>query len=208
MRKIIVSIFLVLTFLCSPAMSEMAVDWFNKAAALYVEGKFTDPKKALEYLNNAIKLQPDYARAYNGRGLAYDDLGEHQRALEDYNESIRLKPDEARAYFSRGIHYAKAGQYQRAIEDYNKVIRLKPDEADAYFNRGVVNYSLSQYQRAIEDYNKAIRLKPKNGKAYNNRGNAYLIQGNKNLGCRDAQKACALGVCKALENAKGQGLCR
>jgi hypothetical protein len=31
MRKIIISIFLVLTFLCSTAMSETAVDWFRKA---------------------------------------------------------------------------------------------------------------------------------------------------------------------------------
>jgi hypothetical protein len=30
----------------------------------------------------------------------------------------------------------------------------------------------------------------------------YLKQGNKNVGCRDAQKACELGDCDLLEYAK------
>jgi tetratricopeptide (TPR) repeat protein len=175
MRKIIVSIFLVLTFLCSPAMSITAEDWFNNAKALWdeKEGKFTDPPKAIEYLNNAIKLQPNYASAYNSRGNAYADLGQYQRAIEDCNEAIRLKPDNALAYRNRGKAYAKSGQYQPAIEDFNEAIRLKPDDV----------------------------------KAYNNRGFTYLLQGNNNLGCRDAQKTCEMGLCVVLKWAKGKGQC-
>jgi tetratricopeptide (TPR) repeat protein len=253
-----------------------AVEWFNKALSLWDGGKYTDPKKVIEYLNNAIKLQPDYAVAYNNRGAAYDDLGLYQRAIEDYNEAIRLKPDDAEAYnnrgnayfnlgqhqraiedynedirlrpnnadvyYNRGNAYSKLGQYQRAIEDYNQAIRLKPDYASAYTMRGLAYSDLGQYQRAIEDfneaihlnpdaakaynnrglaysdlgqyqraiggYNDAIRLKPDAASAYNNRGFAYLSQGNNNLGCRDAQKACALGNCKLLEHAKRKGDCR
>jgi tetratricopeptide (TPR) repeat protein len=137
MRKIIVSIFLVLNFLCSCSeRSETALDWFNKAKAL----NYTDQKKAIEYLNNAIKLNPSYADAYNDRGIAYTQLG----------------------------------QYQRAIEEYNEAIRLKPDNVDTY----------------------------------NNRGASYLKQGNKNLGCRDLQKACVLKKCELLETTKSKGLCR
>jgi len=38
-----------------------AVDCLYKAYALWDGQKVTDPQKAIEYLNNAIKLQPDYA---------------------------------------------------------------------------------------------------------------------------------------------------
>jgi tetratricopeptide (TPR) repeat protein len=209
MRKIIVSIFLVLTFFCSPAMSITAADWLNHAQALWYEegGKFTDPKKAIEYLNNAIKLQPNYAGAYNSRGNAYADLGQYTRALEDYNEAIRLKPDYTYAYINRGDAYYSLGQYQLAIEDCNKSIRLKPDNAIAYSNRGKAYAKSGQYQPAIKDFNEAIRLKPDYINAFNNRGFAYLLQGNNNLGCRDAQKACAMGLCKLLEWARGKGQC-
>jgi len=40
--------------------------------------------------------------------------------------------------------------------------------------------------------------------AYSNRGDAYLNQGDKESGCRDAQKACELGNCKLLESANGK----
>lgn len=45
-----------------------AVDWFYKAYALLDEGKYTDPKKGIEYLNNAIKLQSDLTEVYILRG--------------------------------------------------------------------------------------------------------------------------------------------
>jgi tetratricopeptide (TPR) repeat protein len=60
-----------------------AVDWVNKADALRDGRKYTDPKKAIEYLNKAIKLQTGYTMAYSNRGVAYADLGQHQRAIED-----------------------------------------------------------------------------------------------------------------------------
>jgi tetratricopeptide (TPR) repeat protein len=253
-----------------------AVAWFNKAAALWDGKNYADPKKAIEYLNNTIKLQPDYESAYNNRGtaysdlgqhqraiqdydtairlkpdranpynnrgiaysdlgqhqraiqdydtairlkpdyadaysnrgLGYDDLGQYQRAIDDYNEAIRLKPDSVAAYFNRGLTYNKLGQYQSAIDDFNKTLRLKPDHYTAFDNRGISYNKLGQYQRAIDDYNEAIRLKPDHYAAYNNRGVTYLMQNNRKLGCRDAQKACSLGDCKLLEWAKGEGDCR
>jgi tetratricopeptide (TPR) repeat protein len=85
---------------------------------------------------------------------------------------------------------------------------LKPNYADAYINRGVANIKLAQYQQAIEDFNKVVKLKPAYADVYNKRGATYLLQGNKELGCPDVQKACELGNCKTLELVKGKGLCR
>jgi tetratricopeptide (TPR) repeat protein len=189
-----------------------AVEWFDMTSAL-IEwdgefGRYTDPAKAIEYLDNAIKLQPDFANAYNRRGAAYLTLDWCQLAIKDFNEAIRLKPDFAKAYGNRGLAYLYLDQYQRAIKDYDKAIRLKPDHVSAYNNRGGAYNSLGQYQRAIKDYDTAIRLKPDYSKAYGSRGLAYFSQGKINLGCRDAQKACELGFCDALEGAKGKGYCR
>ena len=175
MRKIIIFTFLVLTFICScSGKSETAVDWFNKSRQLWDGKKYTNPQKALEYLNNAIKLQPNNNETYNNRGTAYYNLGQYQMAIEDFNKAISLKQDNDKAYNNRGTAYFNLGQYPPAIEDFNRAISLKKDFVDAYNNRGVV----------------------------------YLIYGNKKLGCRDVRKACELGNCKILEEAKGKGLCR
>ena len=192
-----------------PAPTPVAANnLFRNAFALCSRGKCTDPEKALQYLNEAIKLKPDYAEAYNNRGNVYGDLGQHKQAIEDYNEAIRLKPDYAMAYNNRGVTYRDFGQNQRAIEDYNEAIRLNPNDAMAYNNRGVTYRDLGQNQQAIENYNEAIRLKPDYAMAYSNRGDAYLAHGDKESGCRDAQKACELENCKLLESANGKKYCR
>jgi tetratricopeptide (TPR) repeat protein len=169
-----------------------AVEWFYKTYALWDGKKMTDPKKAIQYMNEAIRLEPADAAAYNNRGIAYDNLGQYQRAIEDYNEAIRLKPDYAAAYNNRWFAYMNFGQYQRAIEDYNEAIRLKPDHAITYFFRGNAYGNLGQYQRAIEDYNEAIRLKPDYAAAYNNRGIAYYDLGQYQRAIEDYNEAIRL----------------
>ena len=154
-----------------------AVEWVNKALALWDGNKNADPKKAIEYLNNAIKLKPDYTEAYGLRGAVYNILGQYQRAIEDCNEAIRLKPDSYIAYYLRAAVYNILGQYQRTIEDCNQAIHLKPDWDAAYSLRGGAYLDLGQYQRAIEDCNQAIRLKPDSANDYSNRGGAYVSLG-------------------------------
>jgi tetratricopeptide (TPR) repeat protein len=178
--------------------------YFNKGN---VYAKRGDYQRAFENYNEAIRLKPDNAAAFNNRGKILENLSEYERAIGDYNEAIRLKPDNILAYYNRGNVYDKLGRYQLAIENYNEAIRLKPDNAAAYCNKGMTYAKIGLYQHAIEDFNDAIRLEQDYADAYNGRGIVYLLQGNKEPGCRDAQKACELGNCKALELAKGREDC-
>ncbi|NMG07291.1 tetratricopeptide repeat protein [Brasilonema sp. UFV-L1] len=46
----------------------------------------------------AIRLKPDFALAYNNRGLARLHQKDDQGAKEDLKQAIRLKPSLAQAY--------------------------------------------------------------------------------------------------------------
>jgi tetratricopeptide (TPR) repeat protein len=186
----------------------MAEDWLSKAYALWNDGKCTDPQKAIEYVDEAISLNPDFAYAYNNRGSAYAILGQHQRAIQDYDTAIHLKPDYAEAYCYRGVSYYNLGKSQRAISDLDEAIRLKPDYAYAYNSRGNAYHNLNQLQRAIRDNDTAIRLKPDFAEAYNNRGIFYVFSENTQEGCRYLIRACELGYCKGHEYVKQIGYCR
>ena len=176
----------------------------NFGLALVEEGKI---EEAIVHYNEAIRLSTDPV-AYNNRGIAYNKLGKYQLAIQDYNETIRLEPDYANAYYNRGNVYAKElGNYDLAIKDYNEAIRLE-QEYTYYNNRGIAYANIGQYGHAIEDFNEAIRLRPDSTEAYSSMGGTYLLQGNRELGCINVQKACALGDCRVLEAAKGQGYCR
>ena len=60
-------------------------------------------------------MQPNFVIAYNNRGIAYADKGEHYLAIDDFNMAIKLKPDYAIAYNNRGTVYRIIGEYGRAI---------------------------------------------------------------------------------------------
>jgi len=123
--KLILSISLVLTLLCSPAFSANSADWIKKANALWDGKKYTKPQKAIEYLTNFIKLQPRVALAYYNRGVAYMQIGQPKRALEDYNQAIRLQPGLAQAYINRGVLYLNQGNKKLGCMDAQKACKLR-----------------------------------------------------------------------------------
>ena len=161
MRKIVVAIFLVLTFLysCSGLNNTIQLKQ-DKAIGLKQ--------------NDTIKLKPDDAIAHSNKGIAYAKLGQYKLAFEDYNQAIRLKPDYADAYYNWGYAYDKLNQYQLAIDYYNQAIRLNPNYARAYINRGVAYLSRCNKKLGCPDAQKACAL-----------GNCKLLEMAKGKGdCR------------------------
>lgn len=172
--------------LCGPTNKETAVgwadkkeetadDWISKEQALWNGSEYSDPAKAVEYLNNAIKLKQNNASYYNKRGLAYYHLGNYKSAIEDYNKAIRLKPDFSLAYYNRGCVYLKdPGQYKKAIEDFKKAIQQKPDYTEAYNNLGGIYFLQENRNLGCSNAQKACKL-----------GNCKLLELAKSKGyCR------------------------
>jgi tetratricopeptide (TPR) repeat protein len=66
--------------------------------------------RAIEDLDNAIRLNPSYSEAFVNRSLAYAHQREHERAIADFTEAIWLEPRNADAYTNRGVAYAAKGR--------------------------------------------------------------------------------------------------
>src|ERR1019366_4594837 len=117
----------------APAVQEQeltAQQWFERGVAA------TDADEQLRFYNEAIRLKPDYAVAYNNRGIARLAEGDVEGALQDCTEAIRLEPDYARAYNNRGYARLTKGDVEGALQDRSEAIRLKPDLAEGYDSRG------------------------------------------------------------------------
>jgi tetratricopeptide (TPR) repeat protein len=151
-----------------------------------------DYDRSIAALDQAIKLQPDDARAYNGRGIAYGSKEDYDRAIDDFDQAIKLKPDYARAYANRGITYGSKGDYDRAIDDYNQAIELQPDDASAYTYRGIAYGSKGDFDRAIADFDQAIELQPDDAFAYTSRGYTYYQKGDYDRAIDDYNQAIKL----------------
>ena len=179
-----------------------ASDWFDKGYNA-VENKEYD--KAIPFYLRAIELKPDYAKAYNNLGSAYDDQGNYTKAIQSYEKAIELDPDYAAAYYNLGIAYNTQGNLTKAIQSYEKVIELDPDDADAYYNLGIAYNTQGNLTKAIESYDKAIELKPDYAGAYWNRSIAKDSLGDKSGGMEDTKKAARLGHKGAQDWLKNNG---
>ncbi|MCX5714186.1 MAG: tetratricopeptide repeat protein [Candidatus Omnitrophica bacterium] len=149
-------------------------------------------KEPLAFYDRTIKLAPDSTKAYNNRGILYENKGNHDQAISDWNKAIQITPDYAQAYNNRGSVNAGKGNDDQAIADFDKVIQIKPDYAQAYNNRGNAYRSKDNYDQAISDYNKAIQIKPDYAEAYNGLGIAHKEKGNYDQAISDYNKAIQL----------------
>ncbi len=103
------------------------------------------------------------ANALLNRGLAHQQLAEHQLAIDDYTSALQLDamgPElRATALYNRGLSQQKLEKPSAAIEDFTSALFLNPSFAHAYYSRGNALRESGQFLFALSDYEKALRYK-------------------------------------------------
>jgi superkiller protein 3 len=156
---------------------------------------------AIEYLQKAIDLDPNYAWAHAVLGASYLHLEDYNTAIRCYQKAIDLDPDYAWAYAGLGGAYYLLDDYNKAIRYFQKAIDLDPNNAAAYYYvMGMAYYYWENYREAIRCYQKVIALDPNDAAAYYNMGRSYYLSGNKKEGIKDLQQAARLGHSKAQDD--------
>ena len=113
---------------------ERAVAFNNRGGALYYSGK---PERAIEDYDQAIKLDPNFAHAFNNRCWSGAVLGRTEQAAADCTRVLKLH-NIANTFENRGFIFLKRGEFDRAIADYETGLRLDPpNKADFLYGRGL-----------------------------------------------------------------------
>ncbi len=195
-RLLITGLILYLSFFTGieKLQAQTAVDYYNQAYELQKQKKYD---KAIQVLDKAIKLNPDYMIAYQARGNAFFALREYELAFDDYCDAIDIEPRNAMNFYNRANTYNALKIYDSAIADFTQAVTLRPDYAYAYWARGLAYSNFKDRNKAFEDYNRAIILDPKLLDAYNSRGLNYLFRGNYEAALKDFKKAIELDENKA-----------
>jgi tetratricopeptide (TPR) repeat protein len=91
-------------------------------------------KEAISDFNKTLEVDPDYARAYHLRGLAWEAEGDDEKALQDFGKAIEKSSDYGAAYYSRATLLAKMGRTDDAESDIQVVTRLTNQNIEAFAN--------------------------------------------------------------------------
>ncbi|MCC5602028.1 tetratricopeptide repeat protein, partial [Nostoc favosum] len=131
-----------------------------------------DYTKAIASYDQALKIQPDYHKAWYNRGIALGNLGRLEEAIASYDQALKIQPDYHKAWYNRGIALGNLGRLEEAIASYDQALKIKPDYHEAWYNRGYALDDLGRTEEAIASYDQALKIKPDKHEAWNNRGNA------------------------------------
>ena len=135
------------------------------AASLVRRARAEEALKDLEAartdLDEAVKLEPDYAPALAARGLFQERAGRDKAALQDLTRAVQSAPADPDILTARAGYYARARNASLALADFNAAIRADGANAAAYNGRGTLFAdAVFDPAAALRDVTKAAELKP------------------------------------------------
>lgn len=141
-------------------VSRSSAEWYRSA---YDKRHNNDLDGAIADASEAIKADPNNAKAWLERGISRNNKKDYAGALEDMDRAVQLAPEYADCIRIRGEVKARMKDYNGAIADYNAAIKLQPKFSRAYGNRAEAYHALGQDDLALADYDTSIGL---DGKSY------------------------------------------
>ncbi len=143
--------------------NEDAYRLYLQGKNLAMFGKKEGFKKAIECFEQAIKLDPSFARAYARMAFAYYAGGISQNSSDNaakvrelVNKALELDPNLAEAYVSRGfVNGVYDWDFRASEKDYLRAIELEPNNDTAHWlyamnlsNRGRFDEALTEIETA------------------------------------------------------------
>ena len=143
--------------------------------------------KGIDELNEAIRLKPDFAQAFNARGFAWLLLREYPKAIADFDAALRISPNYANALHNRSVAVTESTRKpgRKIASATSAAPAIAGDStAESRWRSARELIQVGQYDSAVRQLDGAIALKPTYAQAYNARGYAWLL-------LRDYQRAIA-----------------
>ena len=116
--------------------------------------------EAVASYTQAIKINPNYADAFNNLGNTLREQGKIEGAIDCYIKALSVRPDFAEAYLNMGVTLVDKGKLAEAIESFKKALAIKTDYTEAYLNMGVAFAKQNKHAEAIDSYKKVLSIKP------------------------------------------------
>jgi len=85
-----------------------------------------DFPRAIELFNQAIRVDPDFAEAYNQRAIAYYLSEDYEKSIADCRRVIRRMPCHFGAWAGMGHCHAHRGEICPAIDCYQTALAINP----------------------------------------------------------------------------------
>lgn len=120
------------------------------------------PGIALEEFNDAVRIDPTYAQAYNGLGLVYAALNEDDKADASYKKSLQLDPGNSESHNNYGTFLCSRKRIDESIGQFLEAVKnpLYTTPGSAYMNAGICSLKKQDVKNAEIYLQKALQAQP------------------------------------------------
>jgi eukaryotic-like serine/threonine-protein kinase len=118
---------------------------------------------ALPYLQRAVELDPNFARAYASLGTSYMAMEQPSLAIANYKRAFDLRShvSERERFYIEGMYYQYAtGELEKAVQVLTEYVQAYPNDADAHANLASTYYILGRVEKSEKESREAFRLNP------------------------------------------------
>src|SRR5439155_8934682 len=152
-----------------PTENQEAYELYLKSNFFWNKRNGVDLRKAIEYFQQAIAKDPNYALAYAGVADSYLLLPNYGGASTQESvtparaavtKALELDHSLAEAHASAALLYTLDLHLERAISELERAIQLKPNYATAHHWLGLNHMSLGRFDHAIAEEKRALELDP------------------------------------------------
>ncbi|MEL6747168.1 MAG: tetratricopeptide repeat protein [Pseudomonadota bacterium] len=105
------------------------IDLLLSRAAELQDG--ADIDDALEILDRAIKLNPEFAELWNRRAYIFYQAGDYRRAIRDLQHVLSLEPAHFRAIGGLAVILQETGDEEGALKAFRKLQEIHPQHQGA-----------------------------------------------------------------------------
>lgn len=138
----------------------------------------TEDLKSIEFLEQAIAINPYYHAAYYVLGLCYSRAENYKKAEECFLKSIKFKPKYQDGYTKLANIYKKQNRLDEALNFYDKSLRAGPPNGSILSNIGETYLKKGDLAKAETFYLKILKLDKDKKLYFPDIASFYLKKGN------------------------------
>ncbi len=121
--------------------------------------------KAEQCFRKAIKIDPEYGRAYYMMSEWANGQSKYDLAIQMSTKALSVKKPDHQAYMERAASYSRLLKDKEALADLNKFIALGKPKRNSFERRAAILENLRMYDRALSDYQSMQKLHYNDGTA-------------------------------------------
>ncbi|MFT5276808.1 MAG: TolB-like protein/tetratricopeptide (TPR) repeat protein [Glaciecola sp.] len=145
-----------------------AYELYLRAQQLFAKRSSLD--KAIKYLEDAVRIDPDFARAWATLSVTYAIADEYLRTRRDWDtlgkaaaqRAITINPNLSLPYaaLAQLAYKAKKPDFVQAFLQINRALEREPNETTALLWRGIYHRAVGDFENAEADFETCLSIDP------------------------------------------------